>query len=128
MRKVPFRPSNEISQSYNDGTVKIYSVSDSAPPGYQPKKKLQLRFTLQYEECALGITRIYQSKQANAEILRVLRVPRVNISPQDVAIIHDGQAYEISTVQLAVDVYPPSLDISLKKLTHDLEVLHSEMV
>lgn len=128
MRKVPFRPSNEISQSYNDGTVKIYSVSDSAPPGYQPKKKLQLRFTLQYEERALGITRIYQSKQANAEILRVLRVPRVNISPQDVAIIHDGQAYEISTVQLVVGVYPPSLDISLKKLTHDLEVLHSEMV
>lgn len=128
MRKVPFRPSNEISQSYNDGTVKIYSVSDSAPPGYQSKKKLQLRFTLQYEERALGITRIYQSKQANAEILRVLRVPRVNISPQDVAIIHDGQAYEISTVQLVVDVYPPSLDISLKKLTHDLEVLHSEMV
>lgn len=128
MRKVPFRTSNEISQSYNDGTVKIYSVSDVAPPGYQPKKKLQLRFTLQYEERALGISRIYQSKQANAEILRVLRVPRVNISPQDVAIIHDGQAYEISTVQLAVDVYPPSLDISLKKLTHDLEVLHSEMV
>lgn len=122
MRKTPFRPSNEISQAYNDGTVKIYTVTDSAPAGYQPRKHLQPKYTLQFEERALGITRIYQSKQAQAEILRVLRVPRVNISPQDVAITHDDQSYEISTVQMVPGVYPPSLDISLKKLTHDLEV------
>lgn len=121
MRKTPFRPSNEISQTYNDGTVNIYTVTDSAPAGYQPKQRLRLKYTLQYDERALGITRIYQSKQAQAEILRVLRVPRVNISPHDVAITHDGQAYEIGTVQLVKDVHPASLDISLKKLTHDLE-------
>ena len=123
MRKTPFRPSNEISQAYNSGTVKIYAVTDSAAPGYQSKKKPQLKYSLQFEERALGITRIYQSKQAKAEILRVLRVPRVNISPQDVAVTHDGQSYEISTVQMVPDVYPPSLDISLKHLTHDLEVI-----
>ena len=123
MRKTPFRPSNEISQSYNDGTVKIYAVSDGAQPGYQAKPTLQLKYTLQFEERALGINRIYQSRQAHAEILRVLRVPRVNISAQDVAVTHDGQAFDVSTVQLVKDVYPPSLDISLKKLTHDLEVI-----
>lgn len=123
MRKTPFRPSNDISQAYNDGTVKIYAVTDSAPPGYQPKKALQPKYTLHFEERALGINRIYQSRQAKAEILRVLRVPRVNISPQDVAITHDGHAYEVSTVQSAKDVYPASLDISLKKLSHDLEVI-----
>ena len=123
MRKKPFRPSNEISQSYNDGTVKIYTVSNSAAPGYQPKEGLRLKYTLQYDERALGINRIYLSRQDHAEIIRVLRVPRVNISPQDVAITHDGQSYEISTVQLAKDVHPASLDISLKKLTHDLEVI-----
>lgn len=123
MRKTPFRPSNDISQPYNDGTVKIYTVTDGAQPGYQPKVTLQLKYTLQFEERALGINRIYLSRQSQAEILRVLRVPRVNISPQDVAITHDGHAYEISTVQLAKDVYPASLDISLKKLTHDLEVI-----
>ena len=128
MRKKPFRPSNEISQSYNSGTVKIYAVTNSAPAGYQPRNNLELKYTLQFEERALGLTRIYQSKQAQAEILRVLRVPRVNISPQDVAIIHNGQAYEISTAQLVVGIYPPSLDISLKKLTHDLEALANEMV
>ena len=125
MRKTPFRPSNEISQTYNDGTVKIYAISNEAPPGYQPKIKLTEpeKYTLQFEERGLGITRIYMSKQAHAEVLRVLRVPRVNISPQDIAVTHDGQAYEISTVQLARDVYPPSLDISLVRLTHDLEVI-----
>ena len=123
MRKRPFRPSNEISQTYNDGTVKIYSVKDSASPGFQPKKEPKIKYTLQYEERALGITRLYQSKQAQAEILRVLRVPRVNISAQDIAVTHDGKCYEISTVQLAKDVYPPSLDISLKQLTHKLEVI-----
>ena len=123
MRKTPFRPSNEISQAYNDGTVQIYTVANSAPAGYQPKKVLRLKYTLQYEERALGINRIYQSRQAKAEILRVLRVPRVNVSPQDVAITHDGHAYEVSTVQSAKDVYPASLDISLKKLSHDLEVI-----
>ena len=123
MRKAPFRPSNEISQQYNDGTVKIYTVTDSATPGYQPQKALRLKYTLSFEERALGINRIYLSRQAQAEILRVLRVPRVNISPQDVAMTHDGQIYEISTVQMAKDVHPASLDISLKKLTHDLEVI-----
>lgn len=89
--------------------------------GRAPVKKLSEKYILHYEERALGITRIYQSRQAQAEILRVLRVPRVNISAQDVAITHDGQIYEISTVQLVLDVYPPSLDVSLKKLTHKLE-------
>lgn len=125
MRKKPLRPSNEISQSYNDGTVEIYAVSNAAPPGLQPKPVLSNdpKYILHYAEQTLGINRIYLSRQAKAEILRVLRVPRVNISVQDVAITHDGQVYEISTVQLAKDVYPPSVDISLKRLTHKLEVL-----
>ena len=125
MRKTPFRASNEITQTYNSGTVKIYSVTDGAKPGYQPKKKLPdvPKYTLQFEERALGIKRIYMSRQAQAEIVKVIRVPRVDISTQEVAIIHDGKAYEISTVQVAQGVFPPSLDLSLKKLEQMLEVM-----
>ena len=125
MRKTPFRASNEITQTYNSGTVKIYSVTDGAKPGYQSKKKLSdvPKYTLHFEERALGIKRIYMSRQAQAEIVKVIRVPRVDISTQDVAIIHDGKAYEISTVQVAQGVFPPSLDLSLKKLEQMLEVM-----
>ena len=125
MRKTPFRPSNEITQTYNSGTVDIYAVTDGAQPGYQPKKTLSEmpKYSLHFEERALGIKRIYMSRQAQAEIVKVIRVPRVNISPQDVAIIHDGTAYEISTVQAVPDVYPPSMDLSLKHLTQNLEVM-----
>lgn len=124
MRKAAFRPDNEISQQYNSGTVKIYTVTDGASPGYQPKVILtgEPKYVLHYDERILGITRIYLSRQAQAEIVKVIRVPRVNISPQDVAVTEDGEKYEISTVQKAEGVFPPSLDLSLKKLSQNLEV------
>lgn len=123
MRKAPWRPNNEISQQYNDGTVKIYSVTDAAPPGYQPNPKPELRFTLRFANRALGINRIYLARQNHAEILKVIRVPRVDISTQDIAIIHDGKQYDIDTVQEVTDVYPESLDISLKAITHRIEAI-----
>ena len=124
MRKAAFRPDNEISQQYNSGTVKIYTVADGASPGYQPKVTLssEPKCVLHYEERILGITRIYLSRQAQAEIVKVIRVPRVNISPHDVAVTEDSEKYEISTVQKAEGVFPPSLDLSLKKLAQNLEV------
>ena len=125
MRKASFRANNEITQTYNSGTVEIYGVTDGAKPGYQSKKKLsdKPKYKLHFEERALGIKRIYMSRQAQAEIIKVIRVPRVDISTQDIAIIHDGKAYEISTVQVTLGVFPPSLDLSLKKLEQNLEVM-----
>lgn len=123
MRKAPYRPSNEISQQYNDGTVRIYNVTDGAKPGYQPKEVTVLKYTLHFANRALGINRIYQSRQNQAEIVKVIRVPKVNISPQDVAIIHDGTQYRIDTVQEAMGVYPPSLDLSLKAIKQKLKVI-----
>lgn len=123
MRKAPFRPSNEISQQFNDGLVKIYTVTDGAKPGYQPVEKVEHKFTLRFENRALGIKRIYMSRQAQSEIVKVIRVPRVAISPQDIAITHDGQQYRIDTVQDAMGVYPPALDLSLKAIEQKLEVM-----
>lgn len=123
MRKTPFRPNNEISQQYNDGIVKIYTVTDAAKPGYQPKEQLKLKYSLAFEERALGINRLYLSRQNNAEIKRVIRVQRVNISSQDVAITHDGIQYRVDTVQAVQDVYPPSLDLSLKAIEQNFEVM-----
>lgn len=123
MRKTPFRPTNEISQQYNDGVVKIYTVTDSAEPGRQVKEKLELKYTLAFEERALGINRLYLSRQNQAEVERVIRVQRVNISTQDVAITHDGKQYRVDTVQAVQGVYPPSLDLSLRAVEQKFEVM-----
>lgn len=123
MRKTPFRPTNEISQQYNDGVVKIYTVTDSAEPGRQVKEKLELKYTLAFEERALGINRLYLSRQNQAEVKRVIRVQRINISSQDVAITHDGKQYRVDTVQAVQVVYPPSLDLSLRAAEQKFEVM-----
>lgn len=123
MRKTPFRPTNEISQQYNDGVVNIYTVTDSADPGCQPKQELTLKCTLHFEERALGINRLYLSRQNQAEIKRVIRVQRVPISSQDVAITHDGRQYRVDTVQAVQGVYPPSLDLSLRAVEQKFEVM-----
>lgn len=123
MRRDPYRPSNEITQQYNDGTVRIYSLTDAAAPGYQPKAAVTHKYTLRFANRALGISRIYLSRQNQAEIQRVIRVPRADISPQDIAVTHDGKQYRIDTVQAAIGIYPPSLDLSLRLVTEKLEGL-----
>lgn len=123
MRETPFRPNNEISQQFNDGMVKIYNVTDKAEPGHQSKEELELKYSLAFEERALGINRLYLSRQNQAEVERVIRVQRVNISTQDVAITHDGKQYRVDTVQAVQGVYPPSLDLSLRAVEQKFEVM-----
>lgn len=123
MRKTPFRPNNEISQTYNDGLVTIYSTSNSAEPGRQAKEQLTPKFSLRFEEEALGINRLYLSRANKAEINRVIRVPRVDISSQDVAITHDGITYRIDTVQGVKGVWPASLDLALRRIENNFEVM-----
>ena len=107
----------------NSGVVKIYSVEDSAQPGYQPKPSLTLKLTLRYEEQRLGINRLYLSRQNQAEVEKVIRVPRQDsISNQDVAILENGSQYSIDYTQTVQDVYPPCLDLSLVKIEQDYEV------
>ena len=121
--RAPHRPDNEITQEMNSGVVKIYSVKDSAQPGYQPKPSLTLKLTLRYEEQRLGINRLYLSRQNQAEIEKVIRVPRQDsISNQDVAILESGSQYSIDYTQTVQDVYPPCLDLSLVKVEQNYEV------
>lgn len=121
--RAPHRPDNEITQEFNSGVVHIYSVEDSAQPGYQPKPELKLKLTLRYEEQRLGINRLYLSRQNQAEVEKVIRVPRQDsISNQDVAILENGSQYSIDYTQTVQDVYPPCLDLSLVKVEQNYEV------
>lgn len=117
MHKKPTRPNREITQQYNSGVVTIYSTSNVAPPGYQPKEMRIDMGKLRYEEQRLGINRLYLSRQNQMEIQRVIRVPRRPINTQDVAVTEDGRQYRIDTVQSVEGSYPPSLDLALVKIS-----------
>lgn len=124
MWKAPQRPNNRVTQSYNDGIVAIYSVVNTAQPGYQPEEMLIEKCVLRYEERQFGVQRYYSAKQNQAEIERVIRTPRMqSVSNQDMAITEDGTLYGIGMVQAVMDVYPPSMDITLTKIDRDYEVI-----
>lgn len=123
MWKAPNRSKHEITQSFNDGIVKIYSVQDDAKPGYKPVQKLSEKITLRFEEQRLGITRLYQSRQAQNEIEKVIRVPKAgDISAKDVAVL-EGKQYTIDTIQKVTDVYPPCQDLALVRIEQEIEVM-----
>lgn len=116
MWKAPYRPSNEITQSFNDGVVKIYSIKDSAAPGYMPNPTPTLLYTLRYEEQRLGINRYYSAMQNQIDIEKVIRTPRVPINNQNIAVTEDGRQYGIDMVQSVMDAFPPCIDITLTKI------------
>ena len=124
--KAPFRPrtDNGLTQGYNDGLVTVYSVTDSAAPGYEPKPRLAKKLALRYEERSLGIRRYYEAMQNQISVERVVRCPRVaGVTNQDVAQTEDGTYYRIDLVQAVTDVYPPSMDLTLAKYIQNPEVV-----
>lgn len=126
-RKTPDRPGNEISQSYNDGLVTIYRLTDGGKPGYLPQPLPSKIVTLHYAEMRLGLTRYYAAKQNNVQVERVLRVPRgANIAAQDIAVTEDGQEYDIDLIQSVDGIWPPSLDLTLAKTSQKRIVPNSD--
>ncbi len=124
MWKAPQRPRNEISQTYNDGVVLICEVKDIAEPGYAPKEELLPKYKVGYQERQMGIQRYYAAQQNQIQIERVIRVQRgIAVDSQNVAVTEDGHQYRIDLVQTVMDVYPPSLDITLAKIDHEYEVI-----
>lgn len=123
--KAPFRPrtDNGVTQNFGDGVVKIYTVTNSAQPGYQPVPALTLKCVLRYEEQRLGIQRYYTGQQNQIQIERVIRTLRYgDVTNQDIAVTESGKQYGIDLVQTVTDVYPASQDITLAKIEQQYEV------
>lgn len=110
-------------QTHNDGNVKIYTITNSAPPGNMPVEILKLKEKLRYKERTVGNQRYYLALQAGTKVSRVLRCPlRLNVSAQDIAIPNDGKQYRITFVQYPEDVEPPVMDMILERVTQDYEL------
>lgn len=111
------------TQTFNDGVVKIYEVTNTAPPGGMPIEGLTLKQSLRYHERTVGLQRFYTGKQASVDIKYVLRCPRVrDISTQDVAIPVDGKQYAIELIQYPEDIEPPVMDITLKEIAQAYDI------
>lgn len=122
MWKAPNRPNKAISQTFNDGIVTVYAVSDTAQPGYKPKQELVQKVALRFSERRLGIERYYNGRQNQIDISRVVRTPKyIQVSNQDVAIIQ-GVQYRIDLVQHTFDVYPPSMDLTLVRIQQEYKI------
>lgn len=117
MRKAPFRPDNEISQSYNSGVCMVYRQTDTAAPGYAPRRRLEEKSLLRYEEQRMGLNRYYAARQVDVEAERVIRVPKGPAAaiptPQDVVKTDNGIFYRVELVQTVPGVWPASLDLTL---------------
>ena len=121
--KSPNRPTYEISQSFNDGIINIFTVSDVAQPGRKPVQSLTPLLTLKYEERKLGIQRYYSGQQNQTEISRVIRVPQPphEITNTMIAATEKSTQYRIRLVQMVRDVYPPCYDLTLERITQTEE-------
>lgn len=111
------------AQTYNDGVVKIYTVTNSAPPGRLPVEVLTPKETLRYKERTVGNQRYNGAMQVGAQVEAVLRCPlRRSVSGQDIAIPNDGKQYQIRRVQYPEDAEPPVMDLELERVTQDYEL------
>lgn len=109
--------------SFNDGLVKIYSVTNSAADGDMPAETLALKDTLRYEERVVGLQRYYTGRQNAVDIKYVLRCPLVrSVSAQDIAIPNDGRQYRIDFVQYPPDAEPPVMDLTLVDIAAEYDI------
>lgn len=109
-------------QSYSDGVVNIYSVTNAGKPGDAPRTRLTHKATLRYKERTVGVTRHYEALKAGDRVDMVLRCQRVPVSALDVAIPNDGMQYLITLVQYPRDVEPPSMDLTIRRTEQDYEM------
>ena len=123
MSQKPFRPSTDITQTFNDGVARIYTVTDGAKTGYQPVLKASFAYRVSFCERVLGINRLFMGRQLRVEISKVLRIPRVNVSARDLVQLHDGSWYSIDSIQSVDGIRPPSLDLSLVAESRKIEVI-----
>lgn len=126
MRQAPWRPDNQISQTFNSGVCTVYIQRDGARPGFKPDPTLDRKGFLRYEEQRLGLNRYYAGRQVSVDVERVIRVPQGPTAqvptPQDVVRTESGALYRVDFVQTVPGVWPPSLDLTLSRFVQKTAV------
>ena len=112
-----------MSQTFNDGVVRLYSVSSPEANAAMPTENLTLKHRVRYQARTVGMNRHFAALQAQVEVSHVLRCLRLrDVSTQDVAILDDGAQYRIEQIQYPSNVEMPCMDLTLERLEEKFEV------
>lgn len=115
-----------MSEIYNDGTIQICNLVNSAEEGDMPNYNLESVYKSGYIEREVGINRYYAAQGVSSQVDMLVRIPAMGHARPRVkqyALIHDFHAgnvedqYRITMVQLTTNndgfrVY----DIQLERL------------
>ena len=110
------------AQTFNDGVVKIYTITNTGDPGKIPDPTPSLKLTLRYKRRTIGNTRFYDALQNNAQIDALIRVLENDISVQDVAVLPDGRQFIIERVQTIEDTAPRVMDLTLRRVEQNYDL------
>lgn len=91
--------------TFDDGIVRLYTITDQAQPGKKPIKGLTLRESFYFGFETLGINRYYTALQAGDQIESVISIPgwQAISAAQTVAIMEDGLEYKVVLAQPTLD-------------------------
>lgn len=115
-----------MSEIYNDGTIQICNLVNSAEEGDMPNYKLESVYKSGYIEREVGINRYYAAQGVSSQVDMLVRIPAMGHArpmAKQYALIHDfhegnvEDQYRITMVQLTTNndgfrVY----DIQLERL------------
>lgn len=111
------------TQTYNDGVLTIYRVTNIAEAGNKPKDEIEKIEDLRYDEKTVGMSRFYTGLQVKRKIELLLRTQRRDtVKADQIVIPNDGQQYRIIQVQYPKDVSPASMDLSLERVESTYEI------
>lgn len=109
-------------QTFNDGILKVYRVTNGGVEGGKPVETLTLKESLRYHRRTVGLNRYYTAMQANQRVDAVLRCPlRPAVSVQDI-VVTGGKQYRVTLIQLPEDIVPPVMDLTLTRLEQDYDL------
>ena len=88
-----------------DGTLRIYSLRNTAAPGEMPREMLveTIPEDLYYSDRVIGVTRLYAAKGANQQISKLVRIWDVPVEIGNYAVLDGQDQYRIDVIQPAKD-------------------------
>lgn len=118
-----------ITQTFNDGTLSIYRIDNTAAPGKMPNETLTIKQQgIRYENRTVGMTRFWQAAQADVRMDKFIRCPKlIDVHALDIVQTENGEQFKIEQIQYPRDVYPPCMDLSLSaiKVRYELNPVES---
>lgn len=108
------------------GLVTLYSLENTAQPGFMPVQRLVSKGQAYYSYVTAGITRIYAALGANRQFDLVIRCHNMIALPDGVkyAIPEDGLQYRIDPAQPIYD--EDAIDLTLVRLEDYYDVEPAE--